>query len=537
MTVPPVEPAPPGSTPLRTTSLRRRVTVLAVAVLAIVLLGVVIAVDRAFAAETNRDLAAVLVDHERLAQQLAASRAQPATIIAKVESDGVRARLVLADGEVYGSLTPLRPTARPPRTATVTLRGGRVAGATLTLSLDSSVVDNAIAQLRRTLLLVGLVALAVAAVALVVSVRLALAPLGTMADLARSIARGDRGRRLAPTRADTELGRAAEAFDDMLDALEGAERQARVAEAASRAAEAVARNAEAAARNAEAASRASEERTKLFVADAAHELRTPIAGVQAAAEAVLQQSPDAPTEDRDRLHLLLVRESRRAGQLVNDLLDLARIDAGVAPNRARVDLRDVAESQADRIRLLTPELTVEVTGPALTVPADAGMITQIVANLLDNARHATPRGGRVDVTLEPLAGGGFASLVVADSGEGVPEADRERIFGRLVRLDSARDRRSGGSGLGLPIARGFARAHGGDLTCEPPGPDRRGAVFRLVLPTTDDPAALTVRLPATPGPERTLPAPPAWPDPGWPTGTTDPGDGHPSDRFLGRSSG
>jgi signal transduction histidine kinase len=299
----------------------------------------------------------------------------------------------------------------------------------------------------------------VTGVVLVVTVRLALSPLDAMTNLARSITRGGRGRRLSPTRPETELGRTAEAFDDMLDALEGAEHQARVAEAASR---------------------ASEERTRRFVADAAHELRTPIAGVQAAAEAVLQQAPDADVEDRDRLHLLLVRESRRAGQLVNDLLDLARIDAGIELNAAPVDLRALADAQAERIRVLAPELTVTVEGPATVVPADEARITQIVANLLDNARHATGPDGHVGVWLR--RSGPYAELLVTDDGYGVPATDRERIFDRLVRLDNARDRRFGGSGLGLPIARGFARAHGGDLTCETPAPGTTGAVFRLLLP-------------------------------------------------------
>jgi signal transduction histidine kinase len=303
-----------------------------------------------------------------------------------------------------------------------------------------------------------------------VAVRLALRPLALMTRLARSIARGGRGWRLSPTRPDTELGQTAAAFDDMLDALEGAEHQARVAEAASR---------------------ASEERTKRFVTDAAHELRTPIAGVQAAAEAVLQQSPDASQEERDRLHLLLVRESRRASRLVNDLLDLARIDAGVDLTMAQVDLRALADAQADRIRVLAPELTVRVDGPPLAVWADEARITQIVANLLDNARHATRADGHIGVWLRQV--GGFAELLVTDDGHGVPPGDRERIFDRLVRLDTARDRRFGGSGLGLPIARGFARAHGGDLSCEPPS-EHIGAVFRLLLPIRVDPTASTERL-------------------------------------------
>lgn len=460
-----------GPGPLRTGSLRRRVTVLVTMVLALVLVGIVLVVSAVFAVETNRDAAAVLADHERIAIALAKRDARPQVLINQVDVDNVRAGLVLADGQQLGSLAT---RATPPgfKKATITLTStGVLDGARLTLFVDTAPIIRAQAQLRRVLLLVGLIALLVTGVVLVVAVRLALKPLDVMTVLARSIARGGRGWRLSPTRPDTELGRTAAAFDAMLDALEGAEHQARIAEAASR---------------------ASEERTKRFVADAAHELRTPIAGVQAAAEAVLQQSPDAGQEERDRLHLLVVRESRRAGQLVNDLLDLARIDAGVDLTMASVDLRALADTQADRIRVLAPELDVHVDGPRLTVWADEARITQIVANLLDNARHATPANGRIGVWLRPV--GGFAELLVTDDGHGVPPADRERIFDRLVRLDNARDRRSGGSGLGLPIARGFARAHGGDLTCESPRAGDGGAVFRLLLPIRVDPTATTQRL-------------------------------------------
>jgi signal transduction histidine kinase len=254
----------------------------------------------------------------------------------------------------------------------------------------------------------------------------------------------------------------------MLDALEGTE--------------AMARQSAEAARIAEAAARASAERTKQFVADAAHELRTPIAGVAAVAEAVLQQPPDTEPAERERLHLLLIRESRRASQLVDDLLDLARIDAGVELHREPVALRALAQGQAERVRLLSPSLTVEVTGPELTVSADAARITQIVANLLDNARQATGPNGRI--TLRLAAAGPFAEILVIDSGHGVPAQERDRIFDRLVRLDAARDRRSGGSGLGLAIARGFARAHGGELSCEIVPPGHEGAVFRLLLPAS-----------------------------------------------------
>ncbi|HEX4721900.1 MAG TPA: HAMP domain-containing sensor histidine kinase, partial [Pseudonocardiaceae bacterium] len=421
---------------------------------------------------TNRDSNAVLADHERIAAALARQNVGPRNLINRVDIASVRAGLVLVDGQEFGSLPSTANLPAGVKKATMTLVSrGALNGAKLTLLVDTSPIEKAQQQLRRVLLLAGLIALAVTGAVLVVAIRLALKPLAVMTGLARSIARGGRGRRLSPTRPDTELGSTAAAFDDMLDALEGAEHQARVAEAASR---------------------ASEERTKGFVADAAHELRTPIAGVQAAAEAVLQQSPDASQEDRDRLHLLLVRESRRAGQLVNDLLDLARIDAGIDLTMAQVDLRALADAQADRIRVLAPELTVRVDGPKLTVLADEARITQIVANLLDNARHATGTDGHIGVWLRQV--GGFAELLVTDDGHGVPPADRDRIFDRLVRLDTARDRRFGGSGLGLPIARGFARAHGGDLTCGPPPVGGSGAVFRLLLPIRVDPGAATERL-------------------------------------------
>jgi two-component system, OmpR family, sensor kinase len=460
--------------PLRTGSLRRRVTLLVLVLLAVVVLGMVLVVNAVFAAETDRDLNAVLVDHERIAVVLARQRVSPQALMNRVDTDSVRARLVLADGRVLGSLPVRVPAQTAAKRATIPLTSrGVLGGARLTLVAETSAIEQAQSQLRTVLLLVGLAALVVTGVVLVITVRMALAPLDVMTGLARSIARGGRGRRLSPTRPETELGRTAAAFDDMLDVLEGTEQQARTAELQ--------------ARTAEAASRASEERTRRFVADAAHELRTPIAGVQAVAEAVLQQSPEASREDTDRLLLLLARESQRAGQLVNDLLDMARIDAGVELTLAPVDLRALADAQAERSRVLAPDLTVRVDGPALTVWADGARVTQIVANLLDNARHATDPDGQIDVRLRSV--GAYAELLVTDDGPGVAPDDRERIFDRLVRLDTGRDRRHGGSGLGLPIARGFARAHGGELTCERSAHEG-GAVFRLLLPVNKTSADL-----------------------------------------------
>jgi two-component system, OmpR family, sensor kinase len=276
-----------------------------------------------------------------------------------------------------------------------------------------------------------------------------------MTGLARSITRGDRGRRLAPSRTDTELGRAAAAFDGMLDELEGAER---------------------AARTAEATARASEARTRRFVADAAHELRTPLAGVQAVAEAVA--SPVLDAEERDRLTLLLLRETGRAGRLVDDLLVLARIDAGIDLRREPLDLLALARTEAERSLLVAADPPVTVQGAPVTVDADPTRLGQVLANLLDNARRYAGPGGRIAVAVGP-----GPRVLVTDTGPGVAPADRERIFDRLVRLDEARSAHDGGAGLGLAIARGIARAHGGDLRCvDPPG--GTGAAFELTLPAT-----------------------------------------------------
>jgi two-component system OmpR family sensor kinase len=112
------------------------------------------------------------------------------------------------------------------------------------------------------------------------------------------------------------------------------------------------------------------------------------------------------------------------------------------------------------------------------VRADPVRASQILTNLLDNARRHTGTSGTVTVTI--TADELTATVVVANTGPAVPAAERERIFGRLVRLQGARDRDTGGAGLGLPIARGLARAHHGDLVCDP---RQDGASFRLTLPT------------------------------------------------------
>jgi signal transduction histidine kinase len=436
--------------------------------------------DVVFAAQSRAEMREQLSVRAALAGQLVAQGVPAPEVARQVEAPGIHAVVMAPDGAVYdGDGRPRRgpgPPWRPdgpgwaggdgwwdeppddgPRRDDQVLQQPLADGSELTLVASGAPASDARQLLRRTLTVLCMAALVAAGLITLLTTRVALAPLDAMTGLARSITRGDRGRRLAPTRTDTELGRTAAAFDAMLDELEGAEY----------------------------AARASEARTRQFVADAAHELRTPIAGVQAVAEAAI--APDLSAEERERLHLLLLRESRRAGRLVDDLLVLARLDAGLELRREPVDLLELAHGEADRLRLLAPDQDVQVAGEPVTVPGDPARLAQVLGNLLDNARRHgidarsadAPLGGpgaRIAVT---VSGGTQATVLVTDTGPGIPAADRERIFDRLVRLDESRA--GDGAGLGLAIARGIARAHGGDLRCVEP-PDGCGAAFALTLP-------------------------------------------------------
>lgn len=443
--------------PRRGVSLRRRITVATVAVFVVVLLAVIGVVNASFGVISKRLVTAVLNDHVQLAQQLAARNVPPGQLVARLETRSVRTRLVLADGRVFGNLQ-----SQPEGDSTVQTRhlrlsntSGPLAGAQLTLESDGRLLANLQNRLMQLLFVVGAAAVVVVAVGVLLVVRVALSPLDAMIRLARDIAAGRRGRRLGGRHSDTELGRTASAFDEMLDALEGAERRAL----------------------------ASEEGIRRFVADAAHELRTPIAGIAAAAEAVLQQPNDADPRSRERLLMVLGREAQRASRLIDDLLDLARIDSGLSLHPEPTDLREVADVQVERARLLHPDLDVSAAGPHVVAVVDAARIGQVVANLLNNACEVTPAGRAVRVSVARV--GSNAELAVADNGPGVEPQDRERVFGRLVRGDGADPGRAAGAGLGLPIARGIARAHGGDVLCVQTPPGAIGAVFVLRLPLTD----------------------------------------------------
>lgn len=459
----------PGKGRLRTPSLRTRAVLVVLLVLLVVLGAVSIAVDRSFAVQTRRGAEDLLTSRAQLARQLARTGTGPQPLVNRVDGAGVRAELTLVDGRSFGAVEGDHSTGR-----TLTLSApGVVDGGRLELAVDTAFVDKAQRALRRSLLIAGVLALLLAAVLVTVVLRFALRPLDAFASLAREVGSGRRGARLRPTRTDTELGKAAVAVDVMLDELEGAESRARHAEAVSR----------------DAARRSQE-----FLADAAHELRTPAAGVRAAAESLLHQADALTDAEREQLLVLLVREAQRTGRLTDDLLVAANLDAGVSIQPVPVDLAEVIRAEVQRTTLLHPSLTVESAGwlqhgRSPGIVSDPVKVRSVVANLLSNAARAAGETGRLEISggFEMTGGSepGWVTVLVTDDGPGIPPADRERVFDRLVRLDADRTRaaaHSGGAGLGLAIARGYARAVGGDLRCVGPPPGVSGAAFLLVLP-------------------------------------------------------
>ncbi|WP_218974319.1 cell wall metabolism sensor histidine kinase WalK [Streptomyces sp. NP160] len=463
-------------------SLAGRVRWAVLVLLVALLVALFVVVDVLLVVRLRSDLQTRLTDRAALAQQLDGTLSAQ-QLLDKLRGDGVGAELCSSDGTCVSTpVAPVPPDSQPAAGAGDATRSpaGRgpaagppaapgadqvqrdgstlftvtqlASGARLTLTVDDSYVGETLTGLVVLEVLGGAAGLLVAWFALGRVVDAALRPLDDMTSVARGIAAGDRGRRLGSGRPDTELGRTALAFDAMIDGLESAV----------------------------AVAERSQQQMRAFLSDASHELRTPLAGFQASAENLLRGDP--PRADRERALAAMVRESTRASRLVGDLLTAARLEEGVELERADVDVVELARQEVERQRLLGSGTawSVEAAGP-LVVRCDAVRVGQVLTNLLDNARRAVEGAGSVVVFVG--VDDADAGVEVRDSGPGIPADQRERVFERLVRLDAGRDRRSGGAGLGLSIARAIARAHGGDLVAADPGP-RGGALLRLTLPLT-----------------------------------------------------
>lgn len=242
-----------------------------------------------------------------------------------------------------------------------------------------------------------------------------------------------------------------------------------------------------------AARHESETQVRQFVADASHELRTPLASIRGYAELVRRMPEELPP-DAVRAMERVEAESRRMTLLIEDMLLLARLDAGRPLERDDVDLTALAiDAVTDahvagpdhvwRLELSDPDDEEEDLAPALVL-GDEHRLRQVLANLLTNARVHTPPGTTVVTSV--YSAGSWVTLRVRDDGPGIPPGLRHRLFQRFARGDAARSPGSGSSGLGLAIVDAIVHAHGGEIAVE----GSEGAAFTITLPAAplDTPA-------------------------------------------------
>lgn len=227
-----------------------------------------------------------------------------------------------------------------------------------------------------------------------------------------------------------------------------------------------------------------EEMKEEFVSTVSHELRTPLTSIAGSLGLLAGGAAGPLPEKAARLVGIAHANSQRLVRLINDILDIEKIESGkLTLDLAVVDLGEIANRSVEAMRGLADELGVAITlEPASPAPvrADPDRLIQVVTNLLSNACKFSPTGGTVTVSVDPLAR--LARLSVRDQGPGIPEAFRARIFSKFAQADGSGTRAKGGTGLGLAIAREITERHGGRLWFEsPPG---AGATFHLELPLT-----------------------------------------------------
>lgn len=320
-------------------------------------------------------------------------------------------------------------------------------------------------RLLTVLLLATGGALLTAGLAGFVLVRLGLRPLVAVERAAGSITDTDIDRRVPGETERTEVGRLAIAINRMLARLKAGFDQR---------ADDLARLQE------------SESKMRQFVADASHELRTPIAATAAYAELFERGARDRP-DDLERAMSGIRAETGRMAALVEDLLLLARIDEGRPTDREPVDVTDLVISAIDAAQVVAPEREVSLRIDAVPVViGDAVSLRQVVDNLLANVRTHTPAGTRCEVIIDRVDG--HARITVADDGPGMPADDAQRAFDRFHRADASRTRSSGGTGLGLAIVHAIVTAHGGTVSLESAVGVGTAVIVRLPLePSPDEP--------------------------------------------------
>lgn len=383
---------------------------------------------------------------------------------AVVSGNGYR---VLLPAATYSPLAALQPGRHPVTrnledVGTYRLVAHRThSGEVIVIGLPVSDIETTLVSTLVMFSSIAALALLTAAVVGVVIIRRQLAPLSTVAAAAREVSdlELERGEVNLPTpmvkvdaaSAHTEVGQVGTALNRLVE---------RIAAAFS-------------------ARHASEMRVRQFVADASHELRTPLAAIQGYTELAQRKRDEMPP---DVAHALsrVESEAHRMTQLVEDMLLLARLDAGRPLDQDSVDLSSMVVDAVSDAHVAGPghEWSLDLPDEPVVVTGDGPRLHQVLANLLANCRTHTPPGTSVTVSLAADGAGG-ATLSVVDDGPGIPPEQQLEIFGRFVRGDVSRSRRDGSTGLGLAIVDAVVKAHCGsiDVTSAPGRTE-----FRVHLP-------------------------------------------------------
>jgi signal transduction histidine kinase len=322
-------------------------------------------------------------------------------------------------------------------TAPVKYRNRRVG--TLRIADPLTSVQRAQEGLLHTFLIVGAIALVLAAAAGIGLAALIASPLRRIARVAAAVDAGDLSMRAGPIPARGEVRVLADGFDHMLDRLER-----------------------------------SFKRQRDFVSDASHELRTPLSVLRAQVELLASETDE---HRRDEGTATLLHRLDQLDRLVADMLTLASAEAGQLVEPHPIDLHDFFDD-LHRDLPLFGERDFQLQAADGTLQADPDRLTQVLRNLVRNAVTHTSPGDRISITAR--GSNSHLDITISDTGPGIPPDEIDHIFERFHRLDQSRSRDHGGSGLGLAIARAITEAHGGAIHAES-GPGQ-GATFRIELP-------------------------------------------------------
>ena len=362
------------------------------------------------------------------------------------------------DLTAVGSIPAGRPTTVPGDDGAWRIVGVPSADGSLVVGKSLADVDRTVSRLVALEAAIGALVLGLLALAAFFAVRRSLRPLDEMEQTAVAISAGDLDRRVPDHPPTTEVGQLGAAFNTMLDEINSTihQRDAALTE-----------------------SQESEARMRQFVADASHELRTPLTSIRGYSE--LYRQGGVPSAAVPETLGRIESEAVRMGVLVDDLLLLARLDQQRPLDRQSVDLLQVVGDEVHAASVREPGRTIRSTQRGDRVPlvtGDPARLRQVTGNLIGNALKYS--GEDVEVVVDS-ATAGQVRLTVRDSGPGIPDDEKAKIFGRFYRGDPSRTRAAGGTGLGLSIVSAIVTAHDGTVTVtDTPG---GGASFTVVLPS------------------------------------------------------